>query len=57
MSNKIRFHVEDTVCIKSTPMPEFGEYTYKDEIVISRDAFIECYNKWIKGEADKGEEK
>ena len=46
--NKIYFNVEDDALIKETPMPQFGENTFKTEVVISKEAFIECYEKWIK---------
>lgn len=49
----IEFTVTDNECVKSTPLLGF-EDLYKDETIITKEAFIKCYNKWIK--ADKGEE-
>ena len=55
---KIEFEVTDNKCIKLTPVlnsPAFTfECLYKEETIITKEAFIECYNKWIKGDAEKG---
>ena len=51
--SKIYFNIEDDALIKETPMPQFGETVYKAEVVISKEAFIECYEKWIKKSEDK----
>lgn len=52
--NKIYFEVENDVVIKYIPMPEIGEYTYKTDIVMTKEVFQECYKKWI--EPQKSEE-
>ena len=47
--NKIYFEVEDGVVIKYTPMPEIGEGIYKkDEVVMTKEIFQECYKKWVE---------
>ena len=53
--SKIYFEVKDDVVIKYTPMPEAGEYTYKTEVVMTKEIFQECYKKWI--ETQESEEK
>lgn len=32
-----------------TPLPQCGKDMYKRELVMTKETFIECYNKWIKG--------
>ena len=46
--SKIYFEVKDDAVIKYTPMPEIGENTYKTEVVMTKDAFQECYKKWVE---------
>lgn len=43
------FTVEEDKFIKETPVFEDGETIlgYKQETIITKDAFIECFNKWI----------
>lgn len=52
LSEETHFIVTEDVCIRSTHLPQFGDYAYVNEIAISKEAFIECYNKWIKGEEE-----
>lgn len=37
--------VTDDEVIMSTPM---GGNVYSNNLIITKEAFIECYNKWIK---------
>ena len=48
---KLIFTVEEDKLIKNTPVHEGPEalVAYKQEVVMTKDAFIECFNKWIKG--------
>ena len=46
--SRIYFSVEDNVVIKRTPAPEIGEYVYREEIVMDKETFQECYKKWIE---------
>ena len=46
--NKIYFEVDDGVVIKETPMSKVGENIYKTEVVMTKEIFRECYEKWIK---------
>ena len=46
--SEIYFEVEDDVVIKYTPMIEIGENIYKTDVVLTKEAFQECYNRWIK---------
>lgn len=38
------------------PRFEFGENMYDAHLVMTKEIFIECYKKWILGEADKESE-
>lgn len=45
----VKFYIKDDVLFKSEP--EIGyENIRKETAIIQKDAFIACYNKWIKGE-------
>ena len=46
---KISFRVEDDYLVKDFEIESNGAYTTcKTEVVMTKDVFIECYNKWIK---------
>lgn len=32
-----------------TPLPQYGEDICKKELVMTKEAFIECYSRWIVG--------
>ena len=42
---KIEIIVTDNEAIMSTPM---GGNIYSNSIVITKEAFIECYERWVK---------
>lgn len=42
---KVEITVNDNEAIMSTPM---GGNVYSNSIIISKEAFIECYEKWVK---------
>lgn len=46
--NEIYFSVVDDAVFKIIPTPEIGEYTYKSEMVMTKEIFQECYKKWIE---------
>ena len=48
--DELYFSVTDDKCIRSTHLPQFGDYVYEETVVITKEAFIECFNKWIKKE-------
>lgn len=56
--DKIFFQIEDDVIIKYTPLPNIGTYKYgnimdyKTEIIMDKETFIECFEKWIKKESE-----
>lgn len=54
--NKTYFEVEDDVVIKYTPMPEIGENVYKTEVVMTKEAFQECYKKWVEPQESEAKE-
>ena len=48
-----RYYVDDENCVRVTDYyNEIGSVGYKNELIITKEAFIECYNKWIKGEEE-----
>lgn len=51
--NKIYFDIQDDVLIKNVPVPEYGQNTYKQEIVLDKETFIKCYEKWVKPYGNK----
>ena len=54
--SKILFEIEGDVVIKSTPMPEIGEHVYKDEVVMTKEIFQECYKRWIAPQKGENQE-
>lgn len=53
MKNEICFEIEGNDVIRYTSMPEFGKYTYKKEVVMTKETFQECYEKWIKSQGSE----
>ncbi len=49
---KIMFRIEGDNIIKTTYMEvEWSETMWgKDDIVLDKETFIQCYEKWIKGQ-------
>lgn len=57
---RIGFSIQDDNVIKTTYMEadQSGTVWGKDKIVLDKETFIECYEKWIKGqEAEENAEK
>lgn len=50
MNNEMYFEIEGDVLIKYTQMPQFGKDTFKKEVIMNKETFIECYKKWIQEE-------
>lgn len=50
---KVEITVTDNEAIMSTPM---GGNIYSNSLIITKEAFIECYDKWIKPRERKEEE-
>ena len=45
---RISFRVEDDYIVKDMEIEQNSAYvTCKTEVVMTKDVFIECYNKWI----------
>jgi len=42
----IEIRGDDVVCL--TPLPQYGEGISEYELVMTKEIFIECYNRWIK---------
>ena len=43
----IEYYIEDDVLYKSEPMPAYKNI-YHNIPIITKDAFIACYKKWIE---------
>ena len=48
----VKFYIENDVLFKSEPMYGY-ENTYRKDAIITKEAFIACYEKWIKEKADE----
>lgn len=44
-----KFVFDGDLLYKHTPLPQYGDGIAKVELVMTKEVFIECYNKWIKG--------
>ena len=42
------YDITDEKCIRETVYNRDGELFTKKETVITKDAFLECYRKWVK---------
>lgn len=44
--------IEDNMLIRETPVyaGDFPTYTYKKEVVITKEEFLNCYKVWVLGE-------
>lgn len=47
---KAEITVTDNEAIMSTPM---GGNVYSNSLIITKEAFIECYEKWVKPRVDE----
>lgn len=47
----VKYYIEDDVLFKDEPLIAIDEKYRRITSVMTKDAFIACYNKWIKGEA------
>lgn len=47
---KVEITVTDSEAIMSTPM---GGNVYSNRLIITKEAFIECYEKWVKPRMDE----
>ena len=51
MSN---FIIEDDSLIRSRPIYQYGDTVVgiENKLVITKEEFLACYNKWVKGDAE-----
>lgn len=52
---EINFSIEEDALIKNTIIPQESEdntFVVKKEPIITKDVFIECFNRWIGGKDD-----
>lgn len=45
--NKAKYVITDDEVYCRIPAPQYGENIYRTEIIITREAFVECYKRWI----------
>ena len=50
---KEEFSFDDDKLYRLTPFLECGPDYYKKELVLTKEVFIKCYNKWIKEQKDE----
>lgn len=52
---EISFSIEDDALIKNTIIAQDSEnntFTVKKEPIITKEVFVECFNRWIGGKDD-----
>lgn len=52
---EINFSIEDDALIKNTIIAQDSNdntFTVKKEPIITKDVFVECFNRWIGGKDD-----
>ena len=53
-----RLEFEKDALYRYTPLPQYGKGMCKKELVMTKEAFIECYSRWIIGsEVENGNDK
>ena len=45
---------EDDKLYHYYPLPQYGDGICKKDLVMTKEIFIECYKRWIKGVEDGG---
>ena len=51
--NEPRIEIQDDNVVCLTPQPQYGKGFSKCDLVMTKEVFIECYNRWIKDESRK----
>ena len=52
MTREEHFEFNGDLLYKFTPLHQYGDGISKAELVMTKEAFIECYNRWIKGNGE-----
>jgi len=50
------FEFQDDKLYAYTPLPQYGESICKEDLVITKDIFRECYKRWIEPQERNDEE-
>ena len=50
---KENLEVRDNALYRITPRPDIGENVVQEHLVLTKEAFIQCYEKWIQQNGDK----
>ena len=53
---KTTFEIKNDVLYKYIPMPEISKDTYRKEVVMTKEAFLQCYKQWVLEEQIEEEE-
>lgn len=48
VSNSIDFEIVNDELVRYIPTPQYGNGMAQREVIITKEAFIKCYNEWIK---------
>ena len=51
---RLKFHDDELYVY--TPLPQYGEGIYKVELVMTKEIFRECYERWIKSQESEDKE-
>lgn len=46
------FEFENDSLYRYYPLPQYGKGVCKQDLVMTKEIFIECYKRWIKGVED-----
>ena len=47
-ANEVTFEIDNDKAIRYTPVPQYGKDVVKAEVIMDKETFIECYEKWIR---------
>ena len=55
MDKEISFSIENDALVRNSisPMEEDNTFRITKDPIITKEVFIECYRRWIKGEEDE----
>ena len=55
MDKEISFSIENDALVRNTVSPTEEDNTFRitKDLIITKEVFIECYNRWVKGEENE----
>ena len=54
---RVYYEVTDSYLIKHVHTPELGKNIYRSEVIMDKDTFVECYEKWILNKKEEKEKR